>query len=383
MAGLHFARLGVNSAPVTTVTDLELTASFTRRFPGGPTVRVEGLRVSNRAGVSVLFGASGAGKSTVLRCLAGLERPDDGSIQLGTEVWSDTTQGIFLPPRKRRVGFVPQDYALFPHLSVEGNISYGLGGVKPAEAESRVREAVRWLGLEGLEGRRSPELSGGQQQRVALARAVVTRPRLLLLDEPLSALDVPSRLRLRGELRVLLRQTGLPTVLVTHERADALGLGDEVWILDGGGIVQHGPVDQVFSRPSTLAAAAIVAMETVQRGQVLCVESGLVTVAVGAARLMAFDPEFLPETGEVYACIRAEDVVLMKGQEASSSARNRLSGRVVSVNKEGPLVRVGIDCGFPLTALLTRQAGDELALKLEDTVIALVKAPHIHLIARG
>jgi molybdate transport system ATP-binding protein len=329
-----------------------------------------------------LFGASGAGKSTVLRCLAGLERPDEGSIRFGMETWSDA-QGVFLPPRKRRVGFVPQDYALFPHLSVEANIGYGLGGVSSAAARPRVLEAIRWLGLGGLEKRRPAELSGGQQQRVALARAVVTRPRLLLLDEPLSALDTPSRLRLRAELRVLLRQTGIPSLLVTHERADALGLGDEVWILDGGGIVQHGPVDQVFSRPTSLAVAAIVAMETVQRGRVLGVEGGLVTVGVGEARLTAFDPEFLAGTGEVYACIRAEDVVLMKGQAASSSARNRLPGRVVSVAKEGPLVRIGIDCGFPLTALLTRQAGEELALQRDEPVLALVKAPHIHLIARG
>jgi len=361
----------------------ELIASFTRRFPGGPTVRVEDLRVSLRGGVSILFGPSGSGKSTLLRCLAGLDRPDEGSIRFGAEVWSDAAQRVWMPPQRRHVGFVPQDYALFPHLSVERNIAYGLARVKAGEAKSRVAEAIQWLGLGGLERRYASALSGGQQQRVALARAVVTRPRVLLLDEPLSALDTPSRLRLRAELRQLLRQTSIPTLLVTHDRADAIGLGDVVYILDGSGIVQRGAVEQVFSRPSSLAAAGIVAMETVQRGRVREVSGDLVTVSVGDALLTAFDPEFLPETSEVYACIRAEDVVLMKGEAPSSSARNRLMGRVVSVVKEGSLVRVGIDCGFPLTALLTRQAGEELALKPDDAVLALVKAPHIHLIARA
>jgi len=212
---------------------------------------------------------------------------------------------------------------------------------------------------------------------------VVTRPRLLLLDEPLSALDAPARQRLRSELRLLLRQAGIPTVLVTHDRSDALALGDEVCILDHQGIVQHGPVDEVFSRPSTLAAAGIVAMETVQHGQVLAVDDGLVTVAIGVVTLTAFDADFPPGNGEIYACIRAEDVVLMRGEAASSSARNRLPGRVVSITQEGPLTRVGIDCGFPLTALLTRQACEELALKPGETVLALIKAPHIHLIRRG
>lgn len=365
-----------------TPTDDELVASFTRRFPGGPTVGVEGLRIRGRAGVSILFGASGSGKSTLLRCLAGLERPDEGSIRFGTEVWFDSARRVFLPARARHVGFVPQDYGLFPHLSVRRNIGYGLGGLKAAQAEERVAEAIHWLGLEGLEQRYPAELSGGQQQRVALARAVVPRPRVLLLDEPLSALDVPARLRLRSELRLLLSQTGIPTVLVTHDRADALGLGDQVWILGDHGIVQHGPVDEVFSRPSSLAAAGIVAMETIQHGHVAGTDAGLVTVVIGETRLLAFDPDFPPGSMEVYVCIRAEDVVLMQGNVASSSARNRLHGRVASMAKEGPLVRIRIDCGFPLTALLTRQASEELALKPGDTVLALIKAPHIHLIAR-
>jgi len=367
---------------VTALSDHELRASFTRRHPGGPAIRVSDLCLSGAAGVSVLFGASGSGKTTLLRCLAGLERPDEGSIRFGAEVWFDAAQAISLPPRLRRIGFVPQDYALFPHLSVERNLAYGLAGLRSAEAKARVAQAIQWLGLTGLETRHPAELSGGEQQRVALARAVVTQPRLLLLDEPLSALDAPTRLRLRSELRRFLLQAGIPTLLVTHDRSDAIALGDKVWILDGQGIAQHGPVDQVFSRPSSLAAAGIVAMETVQPGRVLAVKDGLVTVEIGAARLTGFDPDLPPGTGEVYACIRAEDVVLIKGEVAASSARNRLPGRVVSIANEGPLVRLGVECGFPLTVLLTRQACEELALKPGDEVWALVKAPHLHLIAR-
>jgi molybdate transport system ATP-binding protein len=223
-------------------------------------------------------------------------------------------------------------------------------------------------------------LSGGQQQRVALARAVVRRPKLLLLDEPLAALDTPTRLRLRGELRQLLRQLGIPTILVTHDRFEALALGNDVVVLHDGHNVQHGPVHEVFSRPVNLAVADIAAIETIQPGRVLGTRDGLATVAVGDARLVALAGDLPLETGEVYVCIRAEEVILMGAEKLKSSPRNRLAATVRAVVREGPLVRVDLDCGFPLTALLTEPAREELALCEGTELLVLVKASQIHLI---
>jgi molybdate transport system ATP-binding protein len=362
-----------------------LTANFRRQFPGGPEIVAEDLRIGG--GITVLFGASGSGKTTVLRCLAGLEIPDKGEIKFGDEVWFQKSgkqkaesRNIFLPARKRGAGFVPQDYSLFPHLAVAGNVGYGLNDLPATERAARVLETLRWLGLDGLEKRMPRELSGGQQQRVALARAVVRRPRLLLLDEPLAALDTPTRLRLRGELRHLLRQLGIPTILVTHDRFEALALGDDVVVLHDGRNVQQGAVPEVFSRPVNLAVAEITAVETIQAGRILEVRDGLATVIVGDARLFALAKDLPVDAREVYVCIRAEDVILMRADPVQSSPRNRLAATVVSLVREGPLVRVKLDCGFSLTALLTQPACEELALQEGEQLFALVKAPQVHLI---
>ncbi len=240
---------------------------------------------------------------------------------------------------------------------------------------------VEWLGLSGLENRRPAELSGGQRQRVALARALVRQPRLLLLDEPLSALDSPTRGRLRSELRGWLKQLGIPTILVTHERTEALALGDCLVVLDNGRIVQRGPVHEVFSRPANLAVAGIVAVETIQPGRVLESTGGLVMVRVGQARLVCFSPD-LPAGTEVYVCIRAEDVILVRGLPDRSSPRNCLEALVRTVIPEGPLVRIELDTGFALSAVLTNQAREELGIQPGQSLKALIKAPQIHLVRR-
>lgn len=359
----------------------DIQASFVRAFEGGPRIQVDELRTSGPASTTVLFGASGSGKTTILRCLAGLDRPDHGFIRFGDETWFEAGRRKIIAPQQRRCGLVPQDYALFPHMSVEHNVGYALSPMNREERCTLIAETMRWLGLEGLEHRRPAELSGGQRQRVALARALIRRPRLLLLDEPLSALDGPTRLRLRGDLRQLLKQLEIPTILVTHERTEALALGDQLIVLDCGRIVQKGPVHEVFSRPASLAVAGIVAMETVQPGRVLDASEGLVTVAVGQTRLVSLSPPLRPGS-DVYVCIRAEDVILVKGKPAQSSPRNCLTASVRGLTPEGPIVRIELDGGFPLTALLTKQACEELALGPGIPVTVLIKAPQIHLIER-
>jgi molybdate transport system ATP-binding protein len=361
----------------------EIVAHFTRQFAAGPLIAADNLRIGcERAAVTVLFGESGSGKTTVLRCLAGLERPDTGNIRFGDEIWFDREQPICLSPQQREIGYLSQDYALFPHLTVEHNIAYGLRTVSATERSVRVSDIIKMLGLEGLERRFPRQLSGGQQQRIALARAVVRRPKLLLLDEPLSALDSPTRLRLRGELRRWLAQFGVPSIVVTHDRLEALALGDQLIVLHQGRIAQTGTVQEVFSRPASLAVADILTVETILQGRIVKAANDLVTVAVGSILLTAVEQDLPANTADVHVCIRAENVILLKGADAPSSPRNHLPATVRSLIREGPLMRVELNCGFALAALLTRQACEEMDLKPGDALTALVKAPHIHLIAR-
>jgi molybdate transport system ATP-binding protein len=355
-----------------------LIAHFSKRHARGPLIQAENLRLDG--GVTVLFGESGSGKTTVLRCLAGLEQPDAGNIRLGDEVWFDAAKKIFIPPRRRHIGFVPQDYALFPHLTVAGNIAYGLNELSESERAKRIAEAIQWLGLDGLTARRPRELSGGQQQRVALARAMVRRPKLLLLDEPLSALDAPTRLRLRGELRGWLTRLAVPAIMVTHDRSEALALGDQMVVMADGRIQQAGKVADIFNRPANLAVAHIAGTETVLQAKVLKVADGIVTVAVGDSKLVAVAADFPADATAAHVCIRAEDVMLVADALPPASARNRFPATVISVERDGPLVRLELDCGFPLKALLTPQAAAEMKIQPRTAVGVLIKAPHVHLI---
>jgi molybdate transport system ATP-binding protein len=359
-----------------------LDASFEKGFSGGPVIRLLDCLTRAEPSITVLFGASGSGKTTILRCLAGLERPDRGHVHFGGEVWSDAARKVFLPTRMRRIGLVPQDYALFPHLTVAGNVAYGLSKMQARECRQRVEEMLEWLRLEDLEKRFPGELSGGQQQRVAMARALAPRPRLLLLDEPLSALDHPTRLRLRRELRGWLHEARVPAILVTHDRQEAAALGDDIIVMHEGRMIQHGPVHEVFSKPVSLDVADILAVETIAPGEVVSMQDGIATVRVNGTCLRALADDLPPETKDVFVCIRAEDVSLSTPDEHAASPRNRLHAVVTGCSREGPLVRVDLECGFSLAALLTPQGAGELELTHGRHVIAEIKAPKIHLIPR-
>jgi len=358
----------------------ELVADFEKRYPGGVAVRADLRRPAQEFSITVLFGPSGCGKTTILRCLAGLERPERGLIRFGDVTWYDAVRGVCLPPQLRGVGYLFQDYALFPHMTVARNISYGLLGISGTVRRHRVADMLDLFRLNGLEGRYPGQISGGQQQRVALARCLACKPRVLLLDEPLSALDATTREVLRRELRNLLAGFGTPTFIVTHDRIEAIALADHLVVLDGGRIRQGGTVQDVFTRPADPEVARIVGVETVVLGRVVGVEGGLATVAVGGARLIALYDG--PTDHEVYVCIRAEEVVLQAGTVGPTSVRNRLQVVVRRLSPEGSMVRVGLDCGFDLTALVTRPACAELGLREGDSMTALLKAPAIHLIRR-
>lgn len=358
-----------------------ISVEVRRSFAGGAEIRAALDEPLAPGEVLVLFGPSGSGKTTVLRAVAGLDRPDAGAISFAGETWFDAAAGIFVPPQRRRAGFLFQDFALFPHLSVGENVAYGLGRLPRDEREGRVEETAGLLRVEALLGRRISRLSGGERQRVALARALAPRPRLLLLDEPLSALDVPTREELRGELRALLHHLGIPSILVTHDRVEALALGDRMAVLVDGTVRQAGPVERVFSEPADAAVARVVGTENVLPVRVAGIEGGLVAVEAGPVRLLAVDPGHLPP--EAFACIRAEEIILESAPGGATSARNHLRGVVRSLAPEGPLVRVTLDCGVRLVALVTRPGAEHLGLAPGLPVAALVKAPAVRLVPRG
>jgi molybdate transport system ATP-binding protein len=226
-----------------------LTADFQFTHPGGPTIHGALDMAAKQHSIIVLFGPSGCGKTTVLRCLAGLERPGSGKIVFGEETWFDGASRICLSPQRRGIGYVFQEYALFPHLTLAENIAYGLHALPKSEHEQRMQEMMRRFELEELSHRRPWQISGGQQQRVALARALVTQPRLLLLDEPLSALDTRLRTTLREELHRQLKTLQIPVVLVTHDEDEAESLADQVIVLPDirGNESGSGGISSVYS----------------------------------------------------------------------------------------------------------------------------------------
>ena len=357
-----------------------LIASFVRRHAPGVSIRAELELDAGSERVMVLFGPSGSGKTTILRCLAGLDDPQEGFIRFGNDVWFDRAAGINQPPQQRHLAYVPQDYSLFPHLTVAQNVRFGMDTGAPG-ADDRVETLLRTVHLEDKWGRRPSELSGGERQRVALARALARNPRLVLLDEPLAALDLPLREPMRRELRQFLRAIEVPSVVVTHDRVDALTLGDRMAVLTGGTIRQVGPVHEVFSRPANVAVAASVGVETVVSGKILEVHNGLATVRIGPAQILAVQPSVAARS--VFVCIRAENVTLESSRRDNVSARNQLNGRVEAIQSEGAFVRVTVDCGFSLAALVTRSACDELHLTEGAFVVAAVKATAVHLVPRS
>ena len=346
-----------------------LIADIDKKFDGGPRVEAS-LRIPEGASITILFGPSGAGKTTVLRCIAGLETPTRGRIVFDGQ---DLTR---VPPQKRPFGYLFQEYALFPHLRVRDNIAYGVRGQADA-----VEKVAVMLKVNDLMERRPSELSGGQQQRVALARVLARKPRLLLLDEPLSALDAATRDHVRSELAHLLRSLAIPAIVVTHDWVDALTLGDTMLVMSGGRVLQAGPPQEVFTRPRHREVAAAVGVETVVAGRITRRDSGVATLAAGAAQLVAADPG--GEDDEFYICIRGEDVTIEKGRAEQSSARNHLHGVVADVSPAGILTKVTVDVGFELVALVTRQAVADLELSKGIEIFAVFKASAVHLIPRS
>ena len=286
-------------------------------------------------GVVALFGPSGAGKTLTLQCLAGLVRPDQGRIVVNGTVFFDGEGGVDVPTQQRRLGYVFQGYALFPHLSVADNVGYGLHDRPREERQRRTAEVLERLGLGDLAARRPRELSGGQQQRVALGRALAVDPELLLLDEPLSALDAPLRRQLRQELMAILREWGKATVLVTHDLAEAFQLAEHVVVYEAGRVVQQAPKTELLSAPASERVARLMGVRNILSGTVLKATPDRIQLRWRGQTLEAVNSptrSYLPEPGApLYFFIRPEYVRLIRKDRAPADAvhhMNLMAGRV-------------------------------------------------------
>jgi molybdate transport system ATP-binding protein len=333
------------------------------------------LRVDVADGeVLAVLGPNGAGKSTLLRVLAGLLPPDGGRVEVDGEPWDDVAAGLRLAPHRRRLGMVFQDHLLFPHLTVTDNVAFGLRSRGLGRREARA-VAADWLArveLAGLGGRRPGQLSGGQAQRVALARALAGEPALLLLDEPLSALDARTRLTVRAELRRHLAAFGGSTVLVTHDPVDAMALADRVVVVEEGRVVQAGTPAEVSRRPRTDYVARLVGLSLLPG-----------TGAGGVVRLDGGGEVAVAEevSGPVFAAVRPESVALYLARP-EGSPRNVWPLRLAGAVPHGITVRCELEGAVPLVADVTATAFAEMGLVPGAEVWASVKASEVAVYAR-
>jgi tungstate transport system ATP-binding protein len=338
-------------------------------------LEIEHLAIEENEVLAVI-GPNGAGKSTLLLALSRLVKPERGQLSFrGQSIssWGDLAY-------RRRIGLVLQD-PLLMDTSIFNNVAAGLrfrGLPRPLVTE-RVNTWLERLGIANLARRRAHSLSGGEAQRASLARALALDPDVLLLDEPFSALDAPTRASLLEDFQALIKSTAITTVFVTHDLDEALLLGSRVAVLLDGGLAQIGSPTEVFNAPLDAEVAHFVGVETVIPGKVTESTDGLVTIEAGNFYLEAVS-EVLPGHA-VYLCLRPEDITLwLDGEVPISSARNRLNGRVVKVTPQGPLVRVVLDCGFLLVALVTRSSAAEMRLGPGREVAASFKASAGHVI---
>jgi molybdate transport system ATP-binding protein len=327
-----------------------------------------------------LAGPSGAGKTSVLRIVAGLLRPERGRVSCGDTVWYDADAGIDLAPERRGVGYVFQEYALFSHLTAWQNVAYGLRGMPRSERRARALELLDRFGIAGLADVRPGTLSGGERQRVALARALAPQPAVLLLDEPLSALDARTRAAAGRERAQVLRDPAVPAVLVTHDFTEAALLGDRVAVMDAGRVVQAGAAAELAAAPATSFVADFTGA-VVLTGVAVAGADGLTHV-----RLDGGGDVSVPEPGEGRVAVSVypwEIALAPEGSAPSDSARNHLDAEVLSVTTVGNRVRVGLAAPQPLTAELTGPAVDALDIHPGRRVVATWKATATRLLPLG
>ena len=328
--------------------------------------------------VLVIIGPNGSGKTTLVLCLALLMKPTKGSISYQGEVITDNRQILQI---RRRVAVVFQE-SLLLSSSVWNNVTMGLRfrGVKKEEAKVRAQHWLERFGVVHLARRQAKTLSGGEAKRVSLARAFALEPEVLFLDEPFEGLDSPTRQSLTSDFEGVLRETKISTVMVTHDHNEALILADRVAVLINGNLRQIGKPDEIFNYPVDEEVASFVEIGNILNGKVIQQDNGLAFVSVGENQIEVVSP--IPTGTRVTACLRYEDITLSIPTitESPTSARNRLKGVVTRVLPLAAQVRVILNCGFPLTVIITKRSYEEMGLNVGQEVIATFKASTIHLI---
>lgn len=329
-----------------------------------------------------LVGPSGAGKTTTLRAIAGFWQPARGRVAAGAEVWLDTGRGIAVPAHRRRVGFVFQDYALFPHMSALENVAAAMGGWPRGGRRAEALRLLELVHLEGMAERRPDALSGGQRQRVALARALARQPEALLLDEPFSAVDQRTRARLHEELAALRHRLAMPIVLVTHDIGEAQLLADRMIVLDGGAVVAEGRTAEVMSDPAALRKLGLREVAALLPARIATQEpDGTTRLETAGGPIWLPRLEGAPGQG-VRVRVLAHEVILARHRPEGLSAQNILRGRIARiVPGEGPGVMVHVAIGEDeILARITRRALEALALEPGEPVHAILKTMSV---ARG
>lgn len=326
-----------------------------------------------------LVGPSGSGKSTLLRSIAGLLRPDRGTVTAGGEVWFDSAAGLSLPVERRRAGLVFQDFALFPRMSAWRNVAYGASGSRAVRRRSAIA-ALERFGLDERVEARPAELSGGERQRVALARALASEPRVLLLDEPLSALDARTRAAAGRELAAVLAAAAVPAIVVTHDFAEAAQLGDSVAVLDRGRIVQRGSPAELAAAPAS-GLVADLAGAVVMSGIASPAAGGLTRIELdGGGTIYSTDAGAGPVAAGVFPWEIALDPA--GAQAPAGSALNRIEAEVTGVTEFGNRARVGLAAPQPLAAEVTAASTERLGLRPGSRVAATWKATATRLAPR-
>ncbi len=341
------------------------------------------IKESFAPGFTVLFGPSGAGKSTLLDCIAGLQQPDSGEIRLGEKLYFDAARKISLPPQLRELAYVFQSLALFPHLSVEQNIRYGLDKLAVSERIERTNGIAKSFRIENLLSRRPAELSGGEKQRVALARSLVTRPRVLLLDEPLTGLDSALRRSILEDLRAWNEANRIPILYVTHNREEVDSIGERVVTLVNGGVQESGAPSAVLDAPRSVELAHAAGFENVLSAVVVehRPADGVMRVSLDHAACEIEIPLGDAEPGrEVRVAIRAGDILVATEAPHFLSARNILPGTIESIETRGAMAALRVRAGTTFQVHVTPGAVRALDLSPGLLVWLVIKTHSCHLV---
>jgi molybdate transport system ATP-binding protein len=336
------------------------------------------------SGISILFGTSGAGKSTLLDCVAGLLRPDSGQIRIGDDILFDSEARVNVSPQRRRMAYVFQSLALFPHMTVEENVAYGLADLTADQRSQRIAQILQAFRVENLGKRRAEEISGGERQRVALARSLVTLPRVLLLDEPLSGLDAELKASIVDDLRAWNAAQKIPILYVTHTRDEVDALGDRVIVLDRGRIISEGLPQEVLATPRRKRLAQAAGFENLLDATVVELREtdGVMRVRLAkSASEIEVPLGYATPNDRVKIAIRAGDILLATQPPVGLSARNILEGKIVSLETRGTLVAARVQAGVMFTAHVTPGAARALELTAGKPVWIVLKTHSCHLVS--